>query len=126
MIATGFATPRIHALLNDGPSAAACHEKAMQIQPETILHRGAVDLCNQTARASELHAVEPRAFCDGEQLGRRFARMLAPPTAHEQPELLLHRREAALQCAEHARGDAGGVPIHTHDGSERLKPKRMR
>ena len=28
--------------------------------------------------------------------------------------------------ADHAGGDAGGVPVHPHDGAERLKPERMR
>src|SRR6187431_2276349 len=126
MIAASLATTRIHALLDDGPGAAACHEETVQVEPKAVLHRGAVDFCNQTAGATELHAVEPRALGDGEQLGRRFARMVAPPTAHEQTELVLHWTQTALQSAEHARGDTRGMPIHPHDRSERLKPKRMR
>ena len=36
------------------------------------------------------------------------------------------RRETALQRTDHARGDAGGMPIHPHHRAERLEPERVR
>ena len=41
-------------------------------------------------------------------------------------KLVLQRRQAALQGADDARGDAGRVPVHAHHGAERLEPERMR
>src|SRR6516165_2439097 len=52
--------------------------------------------------------------------------MLAPPTAHMNPEFFLQRGQATLQGADHARGDARGMPIHAHNGSKRLEPEGMR
>ena len=36
------------------------------------------------------------------------------------------RRQAALERADNAGGDAGGVPVHPHHRAEGLKPERMR
>ena len=41
------------------------------------------------------------------------------------PELLLKRSQPALQRADNARRDAGGMPVHAHHGAERLKPEWM-
>jgi len=41
-------------------------------------------------------------------------------------KLAAERRQAALQRAEHAGGDAGRMPVHAHHGAERLEPERMR
>jgi hypothetical protein len=42
------------------------------------------------------------------------------------PELALNRRKAALQSADDAGGNVGGMPVHSHHRAERLKPERMR
>src|SRR5450631_2875319 len=52
--------------------------------------------------------------------------MLAAPAAHMDSELVLQGRQAALQCADDASGDAGRMPVHTHDGAEGLEPEGMR
>src|SRR5580693_3022160 len=41
------------------------------------------------------------------------------------PELLLQRSQSALQRADYASRDPGGMPVHTHNGAERLEPERM-
>ncbi len=52
--------------------------------------------------------------------------MGAAAAAHAQAEFVFERRQAALERAEHAGGDAGGVPVHAHDGAERLEPEGVR
>jgi hypothetical protein len=42
------------------------------------------------------------------------------------PELLLQRCQAALQRAYDAGRDPGGMPVHTHNGAERLEPEWVR
>src|SRR5436190_20363620 len=52
--------------------------------------------------------------------------MLAASAADVNAELALKRRKAALQGADDAGGNAGGMPVHSHHRAERLKPERMR
>src|SRR3954468_13909262 len=52
--------------------------------------------------------------------------MLAAAAADMDAELVLQWLQAALQRADHAGGDAGGMPIHSHHRAERLKPEWMR
>ena len=52
--------------------------------------------------------------------------MLAAPAANVEAELALEWTEPALEGAEHARGDARGMPIHPHHRAERLKPEWVR
>ena len=60
------------------------------------------------------------------QFLRRLPRMSAAPAADVDAEFPGERRQAALQRADHAGGDAGRMPIHPHHGAERLEPERMR
>src|SRR5438552_12248377 len=41
------------------------------------------------------------------------------------PKLVAERRKTALQRSDDARRDAGGVPVHAHNGAERLEPERV-
>ena len=116
----------VHALLHHGPLAVVGHDEAVQVKIEAVLHGGAVHLGDEPARACERRAVDAGALADRDQLLRRLARMPPAPAAHMDAELGLQRREAALERAEHARRDAGGMPVHSHHGAERLKPERMR
>jgi hypothetical protein len=105
---------------------ASVDDEAVQIEVEAVLHRRAVDLGDQPARGRERRPVDADALADVDELLRRLARMLAASAAHENAELALQRVEPALERAEHARRDAGGVPVHPHHGAERLEPERMR
>jgi hypothetical protein len=49
--------------------------------------------------------------------------MLAAPAADVDAELIDERRQASLESADHARSDAGRMPVHAHDDAERLKPE---
>src|SRR4051812_32803102 len=124
-------TPRVaalavHALLHHDPLAVIGDNEAVEIEIETVLNRGAVDLGDEPARLREGSAVDAGALADGDQLLRRLARMLAAPPAHMNAKLGAQRSEPALERAEHAGGDAGRVPVHPHHGAERLEPERMR
>src|SRR3954468_11686537 len=52
--------------------------------------------------------------------------MLAAAAADMDAELVLQWLQAALQRADHACRDAGGMPVHPHHRAERLKPEWMR
>src|SRR5436305_6872258 len=52
--------------------------------------------------------------------------MLAAAAADVDTEFGSQWRQAALQRADDAGGDARGMPVHSHDRAERLEPERMR
>jgi hypothetical protein len=116
----------VHALLHHHPAAVVGDDEAVQVEIEAVLHGGAVDFGDQSARGRERTAVEADAVADRDQLVRRLARMPAAAAAHMQAELALERREPALERTDHAGGDAGRMPVHPHHGAERLEPERMR
>jgi len=61
----------IHALLHDSPTSIIRDDEAVQIQIETILNGGAVDLGHEAAHLRERHAIDPDAIADRYQfLGR--------------------------------------------------------
>ena len=49
--------------------------------------------------------------------------MRALAAAYINAEFMLNRRQTALQGADDAGRDPGGMPIHAHDGAEGLKPE---
>src|SRR5207237_1943103 len=71
-------------------------------------------------------AVHAAALAEGDQLRRRAPRMPPPAAAHGEAQLLLAPGQAALERAEHAGGDARGMPIHPQHATQRLEPERMR
>ncbi len=125
MIAARRAARVVHALLDDGPMPLIGDDEAVQIEIKTILNGGAVDLRHEPAGVRERGTVEPDPLADRREFKRRLSRMLAAAAADMDSEFARQRLKAALQRADHARGDARGVPVHAHDGAERLKPERM-
>ena len=126
MVAARVPAVAVHALLHHDPFAVVGHDEAVQIEIEAVLHRGAVDLGDEPAAPRQRRAVEADALADGDQFLRRLPRMRAAAAADMEAEFARERREAALQRADHAGGDAGGMPVHAHDGAERLEPEGMR
>lgn len=108
----------VHALLHDGPFAVIGDEEAVQIQIKTVLHGGAVHLGDQAAGARQLRAIKTDALAEQAQFIRRPARVLSAAAADMDTEFARKRLQAALQRADHAGGDAGGVPVHSHHGAE--------
>jgi hypothetical protein len=116
----------VHALLHDGPLPVRGRDEAMQIEIEPVLHRCTVDLGNKAACTNEPPAVQTNAIAENIQFVGRPTRMLAAAAADENAELILQRSKAALQCTDDARCDSRRVPVHAHDGPEKLEPEGMR
>ena len=51
--------------------------------------------------------------------------MLAPTSADVDAEFVLQRTQAALESTDDAGRDPGRMPVHSHHGTEGLKPERM-
>src|SRR5580692_1868379 len=102
----------VHALLDDDPMPVIGDDETVQIEVEPVLHRGAVDLGDETACGCQSRAVKPHPLTDRLQFVRGLPRMRAAPAANMQAELASERCETALQRADDAGGDAGGMPIH--------------
>src|SRR5580700_2122967 len=126
VIAPGFFQRLVHALLDHAPSPLDAHEEGVQIQIESVLHGGCVDLGHQAARGREGLGVDSRAVADRGELRGRPPRFEPFATAHIDAQLALDRREPPLQCPDYARGDSRGMPIHSHHRAEGLKPEGMR
>jgi hypothetical protein len=87
MVAAGQAAIAVHALLHHHPLAVVGDEEAVQIEVETVLHRGAVDLGHQAARFGRGRAPsKPTCGTDPRQLGRASAATVLAST---------HRRHAS-------------------------------
>ena len=125
VIAARLSAVAVHALLHHDPASVVGDDEAVQIEIEAVLHRGAVDLGDEPARLGERRAVEPDPVADRDKLVRRPPRMLAAPAADMDAEFAGERRQAALQRADDAGGDARGMPVHAHDGAEGLEPEGM-
>src|SRR5262245_20454569 len=126
MVATRLPFAAVHHLLNDGPFAVVGDEKAMQVEFKPVLHRSAVDLCNQPAGARERCPVKADALAERHELIRRATGMLSTSAAHMNAKFVPRRAEAAFERTDDAGGDAGGVPVHAHHCAEGLEPERMR
>jgi hypothetical protein len=113
-------------LLHHRPLAIVGDDEAVQVEIESILHRGAVDLGHQAACALQGIAVEAHAVADLQELVRRLARVPAATAANVNAELMMQRLQPALERADHARRDARGMPVHAHDAAEGLEPEGMR
>src|ERR1700677_1253056 len=126
MIAPRFPLPLVHALLNDAPPAVDRREKAVQIEIVAVLHGGAVDLGHQPACAYQYIRVHARARAHVEQFRRGASGVRTFTAADKKAEFRLHRSQPPFERTDDTGGDPGGMPIHTHDGAEGLKPKRIR
>ena len=115
----------VHTLLDHGPMAVVGDNETVQVEIEAVLHGGAVDLGDEPAGGGERRSVEAHLISDRDQLVRGLAREPAAPAADVNPELALQRREPALERSNDAGRDAGRVPVHAHDGPERLEPERV-
>src|ERR1700742_5231975 len=97
VIAAGLPDVAVHALLHHRPFAVGRDKEAVQIEIQTGLHGGAVDLGEQAAGARQAIAVDADAIAERLQLVRCLARMLAAPAADINAEFTLERRQTALE-----------------------------
>ena len=77
----------------------------------------------EPARSNEGIAVEPLSFGQVPQLIRSPAGVLPPAAAEINAKLIGPIAQAAFEGAEDGSRDSGGMPIHSHDRAEGLKPK---
>ena len=126
VVAPGLTARAVHPLLHDDPRPVVRDDEAVQVELEAVLHRRAVDLRHQAARAHERRARPARRDRRARQLVGRAPRMPPAAAADVKPELALDRPEAALERADHAGGDPRRVPVHPHHRAERLEPERVR
>src|SRR5262249_48857004 len=115
----------VHALLHDNPMSIVRDDEAMEVELESVLDGGAVHLGYEATCFRQGVTVDPDLISDCQQFTRRLTCLPAAAAAHMQPKLFLQRSQAALERAKHACGDARGVPVHSHDGSEGLEPEGM-
>ena len=125
MVAARLAGVAVHPLLDDDPAPVVGDDEAVQIEVEAVLHRGAVDLGDEAARGRERGAVEADPVADRDELMRGLARMRAASAADIEAEFACERIEPALQRPDDGGRDARRMPVHAHDGAERLEPERM-
>src|ERR1700733_11283498 len=126
MIAARFAASFVHSLLNYAPMPIDGREEGMQIKIKSILDGRAVDFCDQPARSLEGCGIDAGHIADLSKFMGRAARLGTLTAANVQSKFALDRSKTAFQGADDARGDAGRMPIHAHDGAEGLEPERMR
>ena len=62
MVAGRLLLVAVHALVHDRPLPVVGHEEPVKIKVEAILDGGTVDLCDQTAGADQLGAIEADGF----------------------------------------------------------------
>ena len=97
----------------------------MEIEIEAVLYRGGVDLGDEPAGIRQRGPVQANAVRDCDELVRRLFRVPPASAANVDSQLLRERGEAALECTDHARGDARRVPVHAHHRAEALEPEGM-
>src|SRR6202161_2488553 len=122
MVAPSRAARVVHALLDDGPFALVGDDEAVQIEVETVLHGGAVDLRHEPADGGERGAVDAPPLADRREFKRRLSRLFAAAAADMDSEFAREGLEAALQRGDHARGDGRGGPVDAHDRAGRMAP----
>jgi hypothetical protein len=125
MIASCLLALRVHSLLNHGPASIVGNDEGMKIEIEAVLHGGAVDLGHQSTCLGEHCAVEAYPLSDGKQLVWGLSRKSSAAAAHMDAKFVPQWSKPAFQGTDHARGDTGRMPVHAHDGPERLEPKGM-
>src|ERR1700746_1486769 len=76
-----------------------------------------------SACLGESRSVDADAVADGNQLLRRFPRMLAASSADVNPQFVAERSQSPLKSADDTCRDAGGMPVHAHHGAKGLKPE---
>jgi len=123
VIASRRAAGGVHPLLDYSPSTISVNHKGVQIKLEAVGDGVVVNPRGQATDAGELVAIEASTRSDCAQLVRRLNGVTAAPAAHCKAKFPGPRVEAALKRTHNRGGNARRMPIHAHDGAERLKPE---
>jgi hypothetical protein len=125
VVAPRHAARRVHPLLHHGPTAVAAHHEGVEVDLESIGDRVVVDARREAAGADERAAVKPFPLRHRQQFVRRAPGMPPAAAADVNAEFAGARVEPAFERSHYRSGDAGGVPVHPHHATERLKPERV-
>ena len=113
----------VHPLLHHHPVARLRDDEGVQVNLKPVRDRVVVYPRGQPAGPNELGTVDARPVGDGSELIGRAARLLPASAADVQAELGGTRIQAALEGAHDRGRDPRRVPVHPHDGAERLEPE---
>src|SRR5690348_13325397 len=115
----------IHSLLYYGPFPGLAYNKRVEINLESVDDSVIVDPGCEPAGSDQRLAIDAAPFGKGPKLIRSAARLLASSSANINSQFMCTRIQPTFQRSHHRRCDAGGVPVHAHHASERLKPHRV-
>ncbi len=116
----------VHPLLDHRPIALVGNDERMQINVESILHGGAVDLGDEPTDLAQPRAVDPGPLSNRAQLLRRVTRVTASPAADMDAKIPLRIGEGPLERPDRAGGNSRRMPIHAHHRAKRLEPEGVR
>src|SRR5208282_3044370 len=122
MIAACLPALAVHALLNDHPASIVGDDETMEVEIKPVLHRGAVDLGDEPARFGQSGTIKADAIADNDEFLRRLPRMPTASTADMDTEFTRERTDSMFQRSDDGGGNARRMPVHAHDGTERLEP----
>ena len=97
----------------------------MEVDLESVGDCIVVDTSGQAAGPYQRITVETQAVGYRSQLRRRIARMPSAAAAYVDTKLGGPRIQPAFERTHDRSGDPGGMPVHSHHGSEGLKPERI-
>jgi hypothetical protein len=126
VITSSLAEFAVHPLLNYYPVSIIRYDESVEIEVKPILDRRAVDLGDQTTGFRERSAVKAYLISNRDQFVRGPARVVAAPPANVDAQLPGQRLKASLERTDDRCGDAGGMPVHSHDRAKRLEPEGVR
>src|ERR1700741_1887341 len=91
----------IHSLLNNRPVAFPRNDKRMQVQLETVLYSGIVNLSAEFTATHQFMAIHSCSFGKTEKLRRCFKRMFSFSAANINPEFIEFGIKSTFQSAHH-------------------------
>ena len=99
------------------------YNERVQIHLKSIGDRVVIDARGETARPYKRFSVDTGGIGQFAKFVGSTARMFAAPAANVDAELGRTRSQSPLERAHDGCRDAGRMPVHAHDGAERLKPE---
>src|SRR5260370_31557550 len=87
VVAAGLPELAVHPLLYNDPMAVIGNDEPVQIELETVLHSGTVDLGYQAAGCGERRPIQAYPVPDLDQVLRRFPRILPASAADVEANL---------------------------------------
>jgi len=113
----------VHALLDDSPFAGFVDDKGVEIELESVGNGVVVNAGGEAACAGQIVAVEAGVRGEVDEFVGGTAGVASATSADGKAEFGEAGVQAALEGTQDGGGDAGGVPVHTHNGAKSLEPE---